>query len=533
MKKIVSLVLCVVMALGLMACGNGNNSSSTTAGKETEKKSTEAVTTAAGATDETTATQGQEGEGEPAASAIDFDEEPYTLNVCYAVMGQAQPDLAMIEEKLNEITLKEINAKVKLEAVSLFSLANVYALKASGQEKTDLMLLFPGSQYLTSFANSNLIMPIEEYVDQWGGALKEGLGEMLDAGKYKGHQYAIPQNSSVRKSAWGIKLSDALCEKHNIKPEEIKTLEDLEAAFAIIKENEPDVTVFMPETTGQGIAGSFVDYYDTCGTGGGILQVQTDGSLKIMNQLDDPEYVAMCEKVHEWYEKGYISKDVLTNQEDGNQVLQAGRCFALAASSINPNMGDKFSTWIILNENKPLLTTTDDQLILWSVASSCQRPDKAVQFINMCFENADVENLMRFGVEDVHYTKLENGSVNADNNANWQNWWNMFGDYRKQYVVDTELALTGMTSIEEYKDLMASWETVLSPAYGFNFDPTNVKTQIAACDAVNNEFMLTITNGTVDPATEIGKWKDKLVEAGIDDVIAEKQNQLDEWLAAK
>lgn len=196
-------------------------------------------------------------------------------------------------------------------------------------------------------------------------------------------------------------------------------------------------------------------------------------------------------------------------------------------------MGDKYSTWVVLNEKKPLLTTTDEQLLLWTVASSCQRPEKAVQFINLCFESSEISNLMRFGVENVHYTVLENGSVNTDNNAGWQNWWGMFGDFNKRYISESDLSVAGMDNVDDYKKMVADWEIEVSPAYGFNFNPENVKTQIAACDAVNNEYMLTVLNGTVDPATEIEKWAKKLDEAGLGDVIAEKQEQLDEWLAAK
>ena len=77
----------------------------------------------------------------------------------------------------------------------------------------------------------------------------------------------------------GFKLATPLCEKYNINPDEIKTLEDLEAAFAIIKENEPDITVIMPETTGQGIAGSVYGDHDQLCTGGGMLGGE-DGSFE-------------------------------------------------------------------------------------------------------------------------------------------------------------------------------------------------------------------------------------------------------------
>lgn len=526
MKKLLSLVLCAAMIMSLVACGGQEEKPAAGTGESSQDQ-----TSQAGSSKESASAADLES---GAAGAINFDEDPYELHICYAVGGEAQPDLAMIQEKLNEITLREINATVTLEAVSLFSLANVYALKASSQEKMDLMVMFPGSNYLTNFVNSNMIMPIEEYVEEWGGNIKEVLGDILKAGEFKGHLYGIPQNKDVRTNAYGFNVSKSLCEKHNIDPASIKTLEDLEEAFALIKEKEPEVTVLMPETTGSSIAMSLMDYYDSCGAGGGILREQADGSLKIVNQLEEDNYMEACKKVREWYEKGYISKDVLTAQEAGSQSIMAGKCFATSVSSINANMGDQFATAILFRDEKPLVGTSADQLILWGVPSTCQRPEKAIQFLNMCFGSEEVSNLMMFGVEDVHYKVLENGTIDTSGNANWQNYWPMFGDYNKEYITSDRLAnMPGADTVEEYQKKMADWEVEISPAYGFNFDTESVKTEIAACDSVNNEYNLVIANGTVDPETELPKYIQKLYDSGLQKVMDEKQRQLDEWLASQ
>lgn len=134
----------------------------------------------------------------------------------------------------------------------------------------DLMLLFPGFSYLASYANSNLVQPIDEEVEQWGADIVTALGEQLEAGQYEGIQYMIPQNKDVRRNAYGFNLSLELCEKYDINPDDVKTLEDLEAAFETIKTSEPTVTVLMPEMTGTNIATVLDAYYDNCGTGGGV-----------------------------------------------------------------------------------------------------------------------------------------------------------------------------------------------------------------------------------------------------------------------
>ncbi|HHV10794.1 MAG TPA: ABC transporter substrate-binding protein [Clostridiales bacterium] len=522
MKKLISVLLCLAMLMSLVACDN----------KKTPAPDNAQSGDASQEAGEPTGGEEQSG-SETEASAIDFDEDPYTLNVCYAVLGEAQPDLAMIEEKLNEITLKEINCKVKLEAVSLFSLANIYALKASSQEKMDLMILFPGSSYLAEFANNNMLMPIEDYVDQWGSDIKEVLGDMISAGEYDGHTYAIAQNRNLRKNENGFNISKQYCDKYNIDPNSIKTLEDLEAVFDMMKEKEPNVISVMPETTGGGIAGTLADYYDSLGTRGVALEEQADGKLKVIPITQQKSVIAACAKVREWYEKGYISKDVLTDQDGGAAGLQTGKCLASAANSLQPASGDRWSYAVRIHDERPLLSTSDDQLILWGVASSCARPDKAIQFLNLCYASADIANLMMNGVEDVHYKVLENGAIDNSMNENYQNYWPMFGDFFKQYIRQGDIDLSDATTPEEYTEILLSWKVELSPAYGFNFNPANVKTEVAGVTAVSDEYMLPIFNGTVDPVTEIPKWEEKMMAAGLQTVIDEMQSQMDAWVAAK
>lgn len=521
LKRFLSLALSAAMVLTMAGCGGTGNEAGTDADSSQANEQ------------ESVGAEGEDaGEETAAAGAIDFDEEPYLLHVCYPVAGEAQPDLPMIQEKLNEITLREINAQVELEAVSLFSLANVYALKASSQEKMDLMILFPGYNYLTSFANSNMIMPVEEYLDAWGADLKEGLEEQIVVGEFKGHQYAIPQNIAQKANASGFAVSLDLCNKYDIDPDSIQTIEDLEAAFAVIKENEPDVTVIMSETAGGAIIPGLQEYYDGLGTGGGVLEEQADGSLKVVNQLEQESYMQACKKVREWYEAGYISKDVLTAQDAGFVAQASGKCFAVVTNSIGPS-ADYFYDTVVLKDSDPMVTTQSSQMVMWAVSASCERPDKAIQFLNMCFGSKEVANLMLYGVEDVHYSILEDGAVDTSNNENWANFWNLLGDWRNHYVKKDLLEATpGAETVEDYYRINSEWKTEYSPAYGFIFDPTNVKTEIAACDAVNNEYQLVIGNGTVDPETELAKWCDKLYDAGLQKVLDEKQAQLDAWIEA-
>ena len=74
---------------------------------------------------------------------------------------------------------------------------------------------------------------------------------------------------------------------------------------------------------------------------------------------------------------------------------------------------------------------------------------------------------------------------------------------------------------------------VTSKAVGFIFDSSPVKSEVAALDSVLAEYRLGLENGELDPEEYLPKFQQALREAGIEKVIAEKQRQLDAWVAAQ
>lgn len=472
-----------------------------------------------------------------AESAINFEEEPYELVVCYPVLSEAQPDLQLIQDAINEIALREINATVKFEAVSLFSTANILALKASSGEQMDLVCLMPGFSYVTAFATSNMIRPIDEQIAEWGQGIQGVLGEMLLAGQFKGSQYAIPQNKDYLINGYGYDLSVPLAEKHGIDIDAIKTMEDLEAAYAIIKANEPEVIVVTPEQSGGTIVTNIMGKSDMLGTTMTSLQVAEDGKLTVVSHFAREDYMEAARKVREWFNLGYISRDVTAAQESGSQMLWGGKAFSTAATSIGAAMGGvgnglKYQS-VMLNDTL-MLASTDSIMTVWCVPSVSQRPDKAIQFINLAYENEEIGNLFRYGIEGNHYTVREDGAAQLVNTAEWQNNWYLLGDFNKMLLRSDAVDASGL-AYDEFISLMQAWNdrVVKSPAYGFIFDPASVRTEIAACDSVIDEYSKSIGNGAVDPDIEVPKFTKALEDAGVQTIIDEVQRQLDEWVAAQ
>ena len=66
---------------------------------------------------------------------------------------------------------------------------------------------------------------------------------------------------------------------------------------------------------------------------------------------------------------------------------------------------------------------------------------------------------------------------------------------------------------------------------GFTFDNSRVKSQYTAVANVIEQYLPGLVCGSVDPAADIPEFIERLNDAGIQDIIAAKQEQLDAWVA--
>lgn len=184
---------------------------------------------------------------------------------------------------------------------------------------------------------------------------------------------------------------------------------------------------------------------------------------------------------------------------------------------------------------QPTITTGDTSGAMLAISRTSENPEKAMQVINLLHSDPVVNNLLNFGIEGTHYVKKEGSDSiislpeGTDPNnrtynpgAQWQ-----LGNQFLNYLWDNE----DPEKWDKFKDFNA--RGVKSPALGFTFNSQPVKNEIAAVNNVNKQFKPALTSGAVDPNEMIPKYADKLKAAGIDKIIAEKQKQLDAFLAKK
>jgi putative aldouronate transport system substrate-binding protein len=70
-----------------------------------------------------------------------------------------------------------------------------------------------------------------------------------------------------------------------------------------------------------------------------------------------------------------------------------------------------------------------------------------------------------------------------------------------------------------------------SKAFGFTFDSSSLKAEYSSVLNIINQYLPGLNTGSLDPDKELPNIIRALKEAGMDRIVAEKQKQLDAWLA--
>ena len=469
--------------------------------------------------------QTEAADGEAAAA-------PVELTMAFFTFGSTPADLPAVQDAINKIASEKINAKVKLLPISFGAWNQQMNLMLTAGERLDLLVTgsSPTLGYSSQVAKGHLLA-LDELVRQYGQDIAAAMDPaFLRAGQINGEIYGIPTLRDMASNN-GVLFRKDLLDKHGLNAGEIKTIDDLEKALKLLSDNEPGLTLAAAN-------GSIVDHLVNIDNLGDFLGVLLNGGaeLKVVNWFETPEYAELLRRVRDWYEKGYILKDLATNKEATHDLVKGQRSFGFM-NYLKPGIDPQESRFagipmVSASLTEPLSTTSKVTNIMWGIPRHSQYPEKAMQFLNLMYSDKEIINLFDWGIEGKHYVKTgtENvikfpDGVDASNSGyNLNQGW-MFGNQYLSYVFegdDPEIYI----KTKEFSN-----SAIKSKALGFTFDSTPVKTEIAALTNVLDQFKPGLESGALDPEKNLPEFIAKLRAAGIEKVIAEKQKQLDAWAA--
>ncbi|WP_127533377.1 ABC transporter substrate-binding protein [Paenibacillus kobensis] len=518
-SALVLLMLALALTLALSACGKSDD-------KEETKK--EETTTAS--TDETKAEDTTKTEPAPAENAAANLKE-YKLVFTYP--GTPQKDEAVIEEAANKILKEKINATIDLQPIDWTAWEDKVNLLIASREKVDIFFTAQWSKYAVN-VGKNAFLDLKPLLEQYGKDITSTLDPVfLDGSKINGINYGVPTDKELAAQG-GIVYRKDIADELGIDMSKVKTIADLDAVFATVKAKRPELTplyLLKGETFDSHYLGNFDALGDTA-VPGVILKDSTDTTVKA--SYDQQRYVDTLKLTRDFFTKGYINSDAATTTTMNTEALKAGNVFAIT-QSLKPGKAKELETSLGLGGkleqielNEKTVSTGETAGSMLAISTTSKDPARAMMFINLLHSDKELNNLLNFGIEGTHYTRegeIITPAAKAADYSPGAAW--MFGNQFLNYVFNNE-APDKWDQFRKFNE-----GPKVSPGLGFVFNSDPVKAEVSAIVNIDRQYQTALETGSVDVDKVLPEYKDKLIKAGVEKIVAEKQKQLNEYLAAK
>lgn len=504
LRKLLSVLLVVAMACSLLTgCGKksveSDNSSSNAAPDVNEENATK-------------------------------EEEPYTVTI-YAPYSATTEACEAVSEKLSEITRELINCDVKLIRGVTKDQLN---LSLTSGEKLDLFYAFPWEVSLSSLVANNEVVAMNELLDSYAPDTKASISDDDWACvTVNGSIYGIPMNKD-KAQARGFEMNKKIADELGIDYSKPMTYAELEVALQKVKAAYPDMYPCVPNSGSMNFPAWSCD---VIGDKLGVLENCLNDSTQVVNLYDSASFKEYCSYIYKWAQEGLMMPDGANTDEGYDTYIGSGvgfGTFTPLKAGFEAEETRKCGVEMATVQLYGAHSTTSMVNAAWCIAGNSERPEKAMQMLNLMYSNPDVSNLLINGIEGINYQFVDEANHIID------------------YVDGIDAATTDYSVVgwawpnEQISyvwkgDQPDVWKQLgefnaaahSSPAKGFVFNNENVLNEVTACNNVIEKYESALITGCLNPDEAIPEMNKELVAAGMERIITEKQAQLDAWLAAK
>jgi len=447
--------------------------------------------------------------------------------------GQVPPEQAMVEERLNDISVAALNVKV----TTLYYDNERTMLAMSAGDDWDMSFTAEWFNNFPTQARAGYFADLTDLLPTVAPQLYATMPEIVwEGAKVDGKIYAIPVKKDYAAELFWV-MDKALFEDVLGMPIPDKmSFFDIEKYLAAAKKAYDDGVAGAeraqyPMFISRGGVGGLTSEFDNIHRGT-MLGIPYSASAaeadKIVVTLEHPDLYDRLVAVHEWYKAGYINPDAATLDTAPYSPVWAGQGF-YGADAIWTQ-----STGVVVKISKfsgPNLSTASIRGAMNAINASSPNVEQALKYQELVNTNREYRDMLRYGVPGVHFNYQDDGTVlvTERGRGNYRPWAFSQGSYSLSSVEAAE----GVTVdpkmweviFDGYKDLKST------NAIGFAFDVTPVEGQIAALQVIVEKYWTGLITGVSDPAVEVPKMIAEMEAAGLRAVQAEAQRQFDAFLA--
>lgn len=447
-----------------------------------------------------------------------------SVELIWYTIGTPQKDVNKVMEEVSKYTKEKINATVTMKMVDWGDYPQKMQVNVASGEPMDILFTSSGGFDYVQNARKGAFLELDELLPKYGKDLMDTIDPaFLSGSKVDGHNYGIPANKELpQQEVW--RFNKTLLDKYKLDISNIRTLDSLEPLLKTIKENEPSVTPFAMDK-------NYVPYvpYDY------VIQnlpmaIKLDTTdYKLVNILETPEMKEALTTMNKYYKAGYVSAEAATTGStndlttSGNWFLDRAQTQPLADNQWSASYGYPV---VSTPASDAIITNTSVQGSIMAISANSEYPEKAMEFLNLLNTDPVLRNMVDSGIEGTHYKKVDDTHMeNLAESKNYDMPSYSLGNNMLLYLNSNDPD----NKWDEFKKFNA--EGVNSPILSFNFDASNVSTELTAVQNVKEQYWAALMTGTLDPATNLDQVIEKFNQAGLEKVMAEAQSQLDAWRA--
>lgn len=423
-KRLLSFLLVVVLAVGVLLAGCGNKNSSTSS-SNTSKQSE-------------TATNSKDPQNlhfksdKPLEFTMLYSDHPNYPYKSDWLLWKAIKDATNVTLKLTIVPMSDYNQKRSL-------------LISSGQAPEIIPKTYPGSEI--PFVSSGAILPVSDYIDQMPNFSREikewGLQNDINSLKQAdGKFYVLPLLHQTYTMQYSLAIRQDIFEKNNIPIP--NTWDELESALKKLKELYPNSIPMSDRWQGKALIGEALPTFGVPIAGSDGLFDWTQTSTVLYNSSKDDwefyptsqEYKDMLTYFNRLVKEGLLDPASFTQTDDqAVQKFVTGKSFVIMTNTqeiqnminrMNETLGQgNFKVTQILPLAGPkggviAGNRLENGIMISSKAKDDPNFPQLLKFVDWLWYSEAGQTLTKWGVEGVTYQKV-NGKFQLMSDVNYMN----------------------------------------------------------------------------------------------------------------
>ena len=442
--------------------------------------------------------------------------------------------------EMNALTVPALNIDIKMQVTDFASRSQQLTLAFAGGEQIDLY--FSTGLGLTQSVQNGYAVDLEDD-DGHGGSLIETYGQdiietmgwdNINTSRVGGVLYGIPNERDLAQGRNAIFVrKDILKEAEaymDLTPDydqiiwKVESMDDIVTILKAMHDAVPNITTYQPSTM-NAIGWTNVD--NLGGDSFGVLE-DWGQSTTVVNFFETDVYKEYVQTMYDLNQYGCISPNALTDTTADSSNMMAGALAAFFTSGKPDIAVGKVGDYEVMAIQGGPDFTSSSQIggMCWMMGYTTVDPVAAMQYLNFMYASPEWNNLFMWGVEGTDYTLNSDGLAVVDENGIF--------NHGMQWLAPSQFK--GHVKEGNPVDLWEQYEvfnegSIKSLASGFTFDTAPISTEYTAVTNVYNQYQKSIEFGFSDPEASIDEMNAAMKTAGLDKIIAEKQSQLDAWLA--